>query len=168
MEHLPTDGTGSGTLAGPWLDAFWIELGFPLQSKSNFRRGSARSAGSGWKASQEFERSVGYAVRAALPEGWQMGERDAGVAQRPVVVVQIFADTMLDSGNLSKSVLDALEGVVFHTDASVAYSGSLARRTRTDQRSFLAIALLAPGSSSAEIVEAQAALGAALLTQFDQ
>jgi hypothetical protein len=81
--------------------------------------------------------------------------------------VQIFADTMLDSGNLSKSVLDALEGVVFHTDASVAYSGSLARRTRTDQRSFLAIALLAPGASVAEIIAAQAALGTALLTRFD-
>ncbi len=143
-----------------------MELGFPLLSKSNFRRGKARSAGAGWKAGQQFERSVAYTVRSVLPDTWELGPRDEGVAQRPVIVVQIFADTMLDSGNLSKSVHDALEGVVYHTDASVAYSGSLSRRTRSGQRSFVAVARLAPGAATAEIVAAQAALATALVTCF--
>lgn len=166
VDQAPGVPVTSGLLHGPWLEAFWLDLGFPLLSKSNFRRGQARSAGAGWKAGQQFERSVAFAARSVLPDTWELGPRDASVAQRPVIVVQIFAETLLDSGNLAKSVHDALEGVVFHNDASVAYSGSLSRRARSGQRSFVAVARLAPGATSEEIVAAQSALANELLTRF--
>jgi hypothetical protein len=31
----------------------------------------------------------------------------------------VFAETLLDTGNVTKSVFDALEGVLYHTDASI-------------------------------------------------
>jgi hypothetical protein len=166
MPHTSSDGTpSSGALTGPWVQAFWFELGFPVISKSNFRRGHTGESNT-WSKVRNFERSTGVLARSVQPIDWELGDREAGVSARPVVVVQIFADTLLDSGNISKSILDALEGIVFHTDASVAFVGSLTKRSRSTQRCFVAIARLEPGSTARDVSTAQIELSKSLLNHF--
>ena len=95
--------------------ALWFELP-QLRSKSNFRRG-ARSRN--WNGLQSFEGDLALTARAVRPMDWPMGDSSKPVAARPGVVAVVFAETLLDTGNATKSVFDALEGVLYHTDASI-------------------------------------------------
>lgn len=154
------DTSCAGTLEGPWLRAVWFSVDFPIRSKSNFRRyhGGQVADRERWKTFRQFEDSLGVLCRDALGAGWELGQRDQGVAKRPVVVAYIWARTMLDAANLSKSVLDAVEGLVFLNDASVAAVACAAERVRADQRGLVAFAQLAPGASMHQVHEALGAL----------
>lgn len=154
-------------LEGPWVEAFWVDLGTRLRSKSNFRRAPRRRAGSAeWSSLARFEQTVATVVREQLPSSWELGAVGASIAQRPVVVAVVVARSLLDSGNFTKSVLDACEGLVFRTDASVLASAAVSERSRTDQRSVVAFARLAPAASTEEIASAAAALTLAAASSY--
>jgi hypothetical protein len=69
---------------------------------------------------------------------------------------------MLDAGNLSKSVLDAVQGVVYHSDASVRGVTELTRRARANQNGVAAFVLLGVDAPESEVLEVLAELPAAL------
>lgn len=149
-----------GTLAGPWEQAFWVEVPFAVRSKSNSRRGAYDSkAAQDWREHKTFVGELADTVAAAVPAGWVTGDPDEALGDRPVVVALVAARTLLDAGNLSKSVLDALEGLVYVNDASALHCTLVAVRSGSGQRGLVAFARLAPAAALADQVAAAAALG---------
>lgn len=129
---------------GPWRSAFYTSLPTRLRSKSNYRKGAR-----GWAALASFESVTQATIAAAVPPDWPLGSKDASLASRPVVVMAVAARSTLDSANFTKSLADAMEGVVVHNDASIAGTATLAERGRKDQRCVVAAALLDPGADLA-------------------
>jgi hypothetical protein len=138
--------------------AFYIELP-RVRSKSNYRH-SRRS--STWSSIQSFEGEVCIDAKAACPDGWQLGDLAVPIPSRPGVVACVAARTMLDAGNLSKSVLDAVQGVVYHSDASVRGVTEITRRARANQNGVAAFVLLNADAPESEVLEVLAELPAAL------
>jgi hypothetical protein len=148
----------------PLLAVCTIELDTPLRSKSNYRRstkGSARS--SEWRRYQEFESSLATLARLARPQAWPMGDPDEALSNRPGVVMLIAASSLLDTANMAKSVADALEGVLYHNDASIRHVAcvSLARRA-SDQGGCVLVGLVEPTASLTDVLTAGTLLSAAL------
>jgi hypothetical protein len=112
-----------------------------MVSKSNFRYGDTGH----WRKNAAFERECALLLRAAIPEGWQVGSPSDELSKRPRVIVAIAAVTLLDAGNVSKSLLDAAEGVVFLNDASVWAVTQIVSRSRSNQRTAASFALVSPG-----------------------
>jgi hypothetical protein len=144
---------------GPWVQAFQVSIDAPFRSKSNFRRSTTGSGRGEWARQRKFEDDLRLVVAAALPDGWDMGSADHTVANRPVVVMLICARTLLDAANLSKSVPDAVEGLVYHNDASVASVVTLAERTGRAHGGEVAFCRLQPGATPGEVLAAGAELG---------
>lgn len=160
-DHTGSESTdGGSTAAGGTLEipgavaACWFELPFAMRSKSNFRRYSDAARGD-WDVLQRFERDVRRVAARFQPAAWLLGDPPpAPVATRPQVLCFMWARTVIDAGNLSKSVIDALEGLYFHTDSSVRSDHSIVTRSRTDQRGFVALAQLPPGSAMRDTLTA--------------
>jgi hypothetical protein len=114
----------------------WFEVP-PIRSKSNFRRsGTARA----WNQIRSFEDEVAIRARAARPEGWPLGDSADELAKRPRLVAVLVSETLIDAGNATKSIFDALEGVLYHNDASIRAELVVTHRVRQG-RSFLAFAV---------------------------
>lgn len=168
----------AGTLDGPWEQAFYFILLGPVASKSNYRH----SAGSGaqWAELKTFAESVRLAARAARPAGWVTGAAGTALAERPKVVTALFARSMLDVGNLSKSILDAVEGtprkgrfpaqpgVVMANDAQVAGDAAWGVRTNDSPGVLIAFARLASTARPSAVATATAELVLASSRHLDQ
>lgn len=139
-----------GIIDGSFDQGFWFDIPVPLRSKSNFRR-STQHRGQ-WSELRAHEDLLAILARTARPEDWELGEREGRLGERPQVVVFIWARSTLDSANFSKSLLDALEGTVFWSDASVRYVASLGQRARNDQRAVACIARLSPSAEAQDLL----------------
>jgi hypothetical protein len=146
----------SGQLPGPWRDAFFVDLPLQARSKSNFRR--HRTGDGHWDALAGFESDVAALVAPQVPSDWDPGRPDDPIARRPAFVALVAARTLLDVSNLSKSVLDALEGIVYVTDAQVVAETSLSERGRSDQWLSVAFARLDRPRTLLEVTAAASAL----------
>lgn len=146
-----------GTLTGPWSSAFWVQVPFPLRSKSNFRRGR-QAEGRQWSSLRSFETALATLATAARPSSWDEGDASLPVGQRPAVLVCIVARSLIDTANFSKSVLDACEGVLFATDASVLGVSSLGIRARSDQECVVGFAQVDGAASLDDLTRALNAL----------
>lgn len=135
-------------LNGPWLSAFMVTVPLSLQSKSNFRR---FKAGSSRGLSGSFENSVGLLVKSVRPAQWLLGDRDIPVADRPLVVSYIRGKSNIDVANYSKSVLDACQGVLYVSDASV--QSCMATGTRGGSSSFMLAFAQVPAGSPPDVLE---------------
>lgn len=153
-------------VTGPWSCAFVLRAPLVMRSKSNFRRhrGHVAAAGS-WETAQNFERSLSLLVRSARPQTWVIGDRDAAVAQRPVVVAFIAARSTVDVANYSKSTLDACQSVLYVSDASVLAVLSQGTRGQGDEL-LLGFAQVASTASVVEINQAVTKLAQEALTAF--
>lgn len=131
----------------PWLSSFTVELPVKLQSKSNFRTGKGSSKR--WAGLQAFEMVVANKVREAIPDDWDMGDKNKPISERPIVIMIISATSNYDAANFSKSVADAVEGIVYWNDKSLRYPVA---ESRTDKHvnGVLSFALMAPGSPVSE------------------
>lgn len=147
-------GTRHGGLDGPWLQAFWFTVPGTVLSKSNHRRGDSRQGKSTWSAFAGYELDVKGRARDARPAGWVTGSKTEPVADRPRIVAYCFARTLLDTGNIDKSLLDAVQGPVMATDAQVAWSAAGGVRTSVEPGVLIAFARLAPSAGHCEVVDA--------------
>lgn len=152
----------SKVLQGPWDEAFTVLVPFTMRSKSNFRRGFDRDK---WNQLKDFESGLSILMRSALPEGWVIGSKDASLSSRPVVINAIYAVSTLDTANLSKSVLDACEGLVFHTDASVRALTAVSDRSSSASWGLVSFARL---PASATLEEAANAASVLMRSTLDQ
>jgi len=155
----------SRQLPGPWSNGFVLAVPLRLRSKSNFRV-SHRGNDSAWSEASAFERDLGLLVRQHRPSAWDAGDPSRPLAERPVVVSFIAARSTIDVANYSKSVLDALEGVLYVSDASVLASGAVGSRGRAEALTVVGFAQLAPGSGVPEVSAALAVLGCAVSAEF--
>lgn len=147
---------------GPWTAAFYTALPTSLRSKSNYRMGQA-----GWKDIRMFEELTAMTLRAAVPSCWDLGDAKQSVSKRPTVVLAVVAASMLDSANFTKSVADAAQGVLVHSDASILATGTMALRRKTGQRCGVAAALLPPGVGVTQQAKALAQLSIEAARRFE-
>ena len=157
---------------GPWKAAFFVEVPGRVSSKSNARRyrGSAKVSHTERAAARRqraYADLVGMVVRAKLPRSWDLGPPPpAPVASRPTVACVLVAATTLDATNVPKTLLDACEGLVFHTDASVRAASQITVRRADDQRLLVGFALLAADADPVELAAATTELAGELARRF--
>lgn len=153
----------SALLLPSGTQAFWVPLP-ALKSKSNYRHDRRNSS---WKSLRSFEDEVAVLCRSALPSTWDKGSESSSVAERPGVVAAVCARTLLDAGNISKSVLDAVQGLVYVSDASVRAVTEIAVRASKDQSGAVAFALLSRDASLDMIARVASELPLALCKVWD-
>lgn len=108
--------------------ALWISVSGLVKSKSNYRN----SASGAWAEQAAYTRVLKAMFRAHRPQDWVRPDPEVSVKGRLIGVGVIVARTGLDAGNLSKSVLDAGEGVLWVSDAEVRTVCESVERTRTN------------------------------------
>ncbi len=104
-------------------------------------------------------------MRSARPQAWVIGDRDAALAQRPIVVAFIAARSTVDVANYSKSTLDACQNVLYVSDASVLAVLSQGTRGQGDEL-LLGFAQVESTASVTEISHAVTELAKEALTAF--
>lgn len=147
----------SGVLEGSWQSAFWVHLPFPVSSKSNYRRGDSAS----WVLERQLRAAVAAVVRDACPPNWPVGDSAVAVKARPATLSLIVARSSLDAGNISKSILDALEGTLYVSDAQVAAEQVAVDRVSSGGCADLCFAAVAIRPPATELVSLSAELAAA-------
>lgn len=135
---------GGGPLPMGARPAFWFTHPGRVLSKANHRHSKDRARGT-WDQLAGFEMAVAASARTHLPASWPRPTAGAPLAQRPRFAAYLLARTMLDSGNLDKSVLDALQGSVMVSDAQVSFTASATLATTREQGVFVALVALEPG-----------------------
>ncbi len=160
---MATSPESAGPLEGPWLCATWFDVPVEFVSKSNHRyKGRGDKA---WTRIKDFEDTVGLLALAARGSTWEQGDPLAKVADRPRIVLMVSARTVLDAPNTFKCVADALgDGVLYTDDSQIAHCAALVeKRTRKDPGGRVAVAVLAPGASTDDVLAAAAALSTATI-----
>jgi Holliday junction resolvase RusA-like endonuclease len=152
---------GSIEVSGAY-GAMWFEAP-QLRSKSNFRRSGN---GTKWNQIRSFEDDVAIRARSVRPADWMMGDANAELKDRPVVVAALFADTLIDTGNATKSLFDALEGVLYCNDASIRAEIVVTRRVRQGP-SYLAFATCGE-SSQRDLILLCSELAAVTLSEIEK
>ena len=144
----------------PWDDLAPVVITVDRpKSKSNYSS-SKRSAANRakWKAIKSFELDLESRASMAKHRLWPLDYPDLAVSDRPQVCAAIFASCMIDAGNLSKSVLDAFEGVLYDNDAQVRSLQEASVRSFVPGESWLSVAVV--GASSGHSDDRDAAAGA--------
>lgn len=134
-------GSVSGEFKLNDTQGWWFTTEVSWKSKSNFRRKNDRKLGmEKWEKLSNFSLYINAIARQSRPTWWDIGDSSKPLSMRPSVAVFLWAESMLDTGNLSKSVLDALEGVAYQTDASVRGVFEVTSRVaKSDHRGFIAL-----------------------------
>ena len=146
-------------LYGPWNAAFWIKIEDTIKSKSNYRRGNNKVQN--WLPYRKFENDLSFIISTKLPSNWEIGNREQSLKERPIIVAVIIAQSNLDSSNISKSILDACEGLVYLNDASVKATITITEKPlkkNQDNKTIVAFALLDNEATLEEQVKASTAL----------
>lgn len=108
-----------------------------VRSKSNHR---ASSRSGDWAELRAYSELVHALALSARPEAWD--ENDMGGTAR--YVTALIARTNLDAGNISKSILDALEGALYAKDKQVLITCDAAWPAAKDQGVTIAIQRVPP------------------------
>lgn len=153
MDRSHDETLTTGLLCGPWASGFWVDLPIAVVSKSNFRFGSRD-----WSRLSRFEADLAQLVASVAPEGWDRGGDGQALGERPKVIALIAARTTIDVANISKSVLDALEGVLYVTDAQVASVVCLGERGLRHRWMSVGFATVAPDIALDELATSTVAL----------
>lgn len=149
-----------------WESAFVVGISGAVRSKSNFRRGG-RGRRQRWSQVVEFEKRVRHAVEAAKPSTWPETSLAIPVAARPQVVSVCYARAVLDTSNLTKSILDAVEGILYPNDAVVRGEYSQVERGSKDQLLVCGFAAYQPeGTGGEHPFEVAAALWTEVKSMF--
>ena len=90
-----------------------------------------------------------------MPDYWVLGDGELPIAMRPKVIVSIIAQTNVDNGNISKSILDSGEGVIYHNDASVVSSNSITIRGSKEDNIAIGFMLIPESCPTEKIIENQ-------------
>lgn len=89
-------------------DILLIRIDSKIVSKSNFRKGK-----DSWKRFKEFEKLIAASVINKIRKENYLIDRNHFCG------VVLLANSRIDVGNYSKSVLDALEGIIYENDNQV-------------------------------------------------
>ena len=165
-ENVSPLGRSLTTPQAPWASAFVVQTGFALKSKSNFRRYKGGANAYLWRSLTDFEKALTALLTTYLPVNWDLAAAKP-VEERPIVLALIIGRTTHDAANLSKSVLDAAQGVVVANDSTIRFVTEASIRTRKGQSGVIAFAALPPQTPLREILAAGSALIATLSLELD-
>lgn len=142
---------------GPWVAALIVGVEGPVRSKSNYRR---RGSHQTWAELAEFSNTISQVLTSARPAGWPdvEVERNLEVASRHMVIGAAYARGLIDTPNLSKSLYDAAEGILYPNDVAVRAEYSAMERGRGNQRLVWGVAVLDPHTDPTHILSATVAL----------
>lgn len=134
------------------MRTFTVVLPTALQSKSNF----TYSAGTKkqFQALKAYEQAVGLLAYRALPDDWDLGDADLPLAERPEVLLGVVAmNSNYDSANFTKSVADALEGVLYINDksATTTLTRSLSSADASPAHAIVAVQIDPDASGEAQL-----------------
>ena len=130
----------------------WIHIPGPVVSKANHRRATSTSHAAKWSKVRAYEQEVSFLLYRAKPSLW--APPGDSVASSPPVVAVICACTIMDAGNISKSLLDAAAPAMYASDASVVAVSQVVYRGRTNQSTLFALAQLTPDHKVAPAISA--------------
>lgn len=147
---------------GLWAAALWVYVPAAPVSKANHRVSTTSSRSAPWAKVRAFEAEVALLLRRARPAGWD-ASGSGPVRARPATVVAVFASTTLDAGNVSKSVLDAAQGVLYPSDAQVPACAEVVQRSLSDRWMVVAAAQPAKGVAAHEALTALVGAAAGLV-----
>jgi len=152
LHHRPLD--------GPWQTAFVTEIPGRPRSKANARRFTrAPQEQRAYQAANAYRDTVSQLLDLITPHTWQLGPPPPSpVDRRPIVLSVIVARTTLDATNIPKTLHDAAEGRLYHTDSSVRSATQLTVRTTVDRGSVAGFAQLPAGTALVDIAAAHTAL----------
>lgn len=140
----------------PWPDIAPVVLTVDRpKSKSNYSSSKrSKSSRDEWKAIRSFEMDLEARAVMERHEAWPVGCADLPVPKRPQVCAAIVASCMIDTGNLSKSVLDSFEGVLYDNDAQVRSLQEASVRSSAPGESWLSVAVSVhpPGTPLHEMI----------------
>ena len=137
-----------------WHSALWLRTDGPVMSKSNHRMYTTTSAGKSWKDLKIFQDSLTARFRFVRPGTWLEFSNTVSLNERPVLVAAILARTKLDAGNVSKTILDATEGVLVCNDAEIVAVTEIVQRATKQQGAIIGVAQLSPKASTFEQLSA--------------
>lgn len=143
-----------------WDAAFIFTVPVAMKSKSNYRHGKTS-----WTDLSNFETVVKMFARQHLPENWPLGNPKDPINARPKVLLTVIAKSNTDSTNYTKSVADALEGVVTLNDASITTATTMAERGTGDGVT-IGVAVLPADSTLEQQLAASSELNAQTLTHY--
>ena len=159
INNMQKTQSATSLLLGPWETAFSIEINDKIKSKSNYRRGNKKIQS--WKPYKKFENDLALVISTEIPDNWYLGEKEKAVRDRPIIVATIISETNLDSSNVSKSILDACEGLLYYNDASVKITTTVTEKPlkrNQDCKTVIAFALLSPYATLSEQIAASKVL----------
>ena len=151
-----------------WTAAVWAAFNEPVVSKANHRMFTKTSGSSSWQKIAMFEQGVHHRLRQVRPPQWVLPASDSAPASRPAVACVVVARTMLDAGNVTKSLLDASEGVLVVNDYEVSALATITERGRANAGAVAAFAQLHVGVTARHKQRALDVLTENVLTLLDQ
>jgi Holliday junction resolvase RusA-like endonuclease len=137
----PPDESGAEILDAGY-PAFWVCVHTAVLSKSNYRNNAKNTRSKSWPQLRSFSQTVSVMARKYRPSVWIAPQTGIALPLRPRAVASIVARTTLDTGNVSKSVLDAVEGIVVLNDAEFVSVSETVERSRTQPALLMAFAQL--------------------------
>jgi Holliday junction resolvase RusA-like endonuclease len=124
----------------------WVIVPGRVVSKANHRQKSRTSGAASWSAVAAYETEVATELRRARPATWpHVPSVLPAKSERHDIVSVIAARTRMDVGNISKSILDAGQYVLYTSDSQISASAELVERNRQDQATLIAFACVTPG-----------------------
>ena len=115
-----------------WKQSFWVNIPGAVVSKSNHRKATATSGSASWRKVKNYESEVSFELRRARPQHWPTPPMSLPPREsRLPFVAVIAAVTRMDAGNISKSLLDAAQGVIYFSDAHVLAVSEIVERSGT-------------------------------------
>lgn len=135
-----------------------------VYSKSNYRVGQKDQ--SRWLEHKNYQRNVAAVLRAARGVDWNRDTSTKSVKERPIIAAALHARCLLDTGNVSKSVLDAAEGILMENDAEIRALIETTERSGNNQCLWMVFAQYPAGTALADITEDLSRLHKQLLDQI--
>ncbi len=163
--NIPGVPHGTAELHGDWVSGFLIALETPVVSKSNYRR--HQRDGQRWGQVQKFEDTLRRALKESVPDNWPFDPGTIPLKERHGIIGVTYAKALLDTSNLSKSIYDAAEGVLYFNDAQIRAEASFLDRGRNNSILICGFAALAPGTTASGTQSNVAALSGHVLGLAD-
>lgn len=156
------------TLTGSrYLAAVYLRLDHRIQSKSNYRWASQTHEAARWTHLRDFERDMSMLLQQARPAEWILPSPAVALPDRPMVVSCIIAATMLDAGNVTKSIHDTCQGVLVVNDAEICSETVHVLRRKNTQHAIVGYAQLPAQSTVRARAGALSELSEQLLDIWD-
>lgn len=145
--------TRSGSFVELAAVNLWIHVPGRVVSKANHRHTTTTSHSASWASIRAYENEISTELRRARPTNWPRPPHTLPPpAHRTQFVAVIAAATAMDVGNISKSVFDAAEQILYTNDKQVVATSELVHRTVTPPGTLISFAYVPIGIEPEDVL----------------